>query len=109
MNISFREIVSIHVGQAGCKIGSAFWDNLFKEYNIDKNGSTQSNKSGVQNDEIFFKKTSSNKIVPRCIFVDTDPEYLNELKTGEFKNMYDNDKFIFGSQGTLSNVIMISF
>jgi hypothetical protein len=43
--MTIREVVSIHIGQAGCNIGTACWELFCLEHNIDADGMMQNDKS----------------------------------------------------------------
>uniref|UniRef100_A0A915JKJ2 Tubulin/FtsZ GTPase domain-containing protein n=1 Tax=Romanomermis culicivorax TaxID=13658 RepID=A0A915JKJ2_ROMCU len=71
-----REVVSIHVGQAGVQIGNACWELYCLEHGIQPDGQMPSDKSIGREDNsfnTFFSETSSGKHVPRAVFIDLEP------------------------------------
>jgi tubulin alpha len=71
--IKKREIISVHIGQAGSQIGNACWELFCLEHNIQPDGLISSEKTtGVSGTSAhtFFNETGSGKLVPRAIFVD---------------------------------------
>ena len=80
-----REVISIHIGQAGVQMGNACWELYCLEHGIHPDGSLPSDDSvGVADDSFntFFSETSSGKHVPRAIFVDLEPTVIDEIRTG---------------------------
>ena len=76
-----REVISIHVGQAGVQMGNACWELYCLEHGIHPDGQMPSDDSvGVADDSFntFFSETSSGKHVPRAIFVDLEPTVVGE-------------------------------
>ncbi|KAG0276903.1 Tubulin alpha-3 chain, partial [Linnemannia gamsii] len=70
-----REVISIHVGQAGIQIGNACWELYCLEHGISPDGTVASDKQASQFDSsssTFFSQTSAGKHVPRAIFVDLE-------------------------------------
>ena len=41
-----REVIMIHVGQAGLQAGAEFWKNVCSEHNIQLNGKLDGQKTG---------------------------------------------------------------
>ena len=79
-----REVISVHVGQAGCQIGNACWELYCLEHGIGQDGQMPSDVSastGKIDDSFttFFSETAAGKHVPRAIFVDLEPSVVGEL------------------------------
>ncbi|KAJ8955647.1 hypothetical protein NQ314_006865, partial [Rhamnusium bicolor] len=72
-----REVISIHVGQAGVQIGNSCWELYCLEHNLTKDGYSDENAK-VNDDSFttFFNTTGTNKHVPRSIFVDLEPTVI---------------------------------
>ena len=71
-----REVISIHIGQAGIQTGNACWELYCLEHGIQPDGSMPSDKTiGVEDDAFntFFSETGAGKHVPRCVFLDLEP------------------------------------
>ncbi len=74
-----REVISIHIGQAGCQMGNACWELYCLEHGIQPDGMMPSDDSvGVADDSFntFFSETSGGKHVPRAIFIDLEPSVV---------------------------------
>ena len=71
-----REVISIHVGQAGVQIGNACWELYCLEHGIQPDGLMPTDESlGVEDESYntFFAETGAGKHVPRALFVDLEP------------------------------------
>jgi len=80
-----REIISIHVGQAGVSVGNAYWELYCLELGINPDGKMPSDRTLGGGDDpfnTFFSETSSGKHVPRAVFVDLEPTVVEEIRTG---------------------------
>ena len=81
-----REIINIHIGQAGVQMGAACWELYCLEHNINPDGTL--NASGDVKDQgfsTFFSATGEGRYVPRALFVDLEPSVIDELKTGKYR------------------------
>ncbi|GAM26554.1 hypothetical protein SAMD00019534_097290 [Acytostelium subglobosum LB1] len=111
-----REIISIHIGQAGVQLGNACWELYCMEHGIGKDGvvSEASHKKARADVETKGKNTASyntfftegsntNKVVPRAIFVDLEPTVIDEVRTGAFRNLFHPDQLITGKEDAANN------
>ncbi|ETO12554.1 hypothetical protein RFI_24821 [Reticulomyxa filosa] len=86
-----REIISIHVGQAGIQVGNACWELYCLEHGIQPDGTVPSEKSIGGGDDAFntfFSETGSGKHVPRCVFLDLEPSVIDEVRSGTYKQLF---------------------
>ena len=100
-----REIINIHVGQAGNQIGEAFWKVILKEHGLDLAGQPVEGSKVTENkyQEVFFDKVSNKKYVPRAILVDLEPGVINRITEGELKNLFDSKNIIKRVPGAANN------
>ncbi|KAI9591933.1 Tubulin/FtsZ, GTPase domain-containing protein [Syncephalis fuscata] len=100
-----RECISIHVGQAGIQIGNACWELYCQEHNISPDGqATDGLKSGTDNSfDTFFSESGSGKYVPRSIFVDLEPAVIDEIRTGEYRQLFHPEQLISGKEDAANN------
>ena len=71
-----REVISIHIGQAGIQVGNACWELYCLEHGIQPDGQMPSDKTIGGGDDAFntfFSETGAGKHVPRCVFIDLEP------------------------------------
>ena len=81
---NMREVLSIHLGQAGVQMGNACWELYCLEHGIQPDGQMPTDTSIGQCDDsfnTFFSETSSGKHVPRAVFVDLEPSVLGKAQT----------------------------
>ena len=74
-----REVISIHVGQAGVQMGNSCWELYCLEHGIQPDGQMPGDLSvGVADDSFntFFSETQLGKHVPRAVFVDLEPNVV---------------------------------
>ena len=68
-----REVISIHIGQAGIQVGNACWELYCLEHGIQPNGQMPPDQTIGGGDDAFntfFSETGAGKHVPRAVFVD---------------------------------------
>ncbi|MFA0809559.1 hypothetical protein [Microbulbifer epialgicus] len=94
-----NEIISIHIGGAGCRIGLSFWDLLRRESGLDTQGKPTGEIS-TKASETLFQETGFGAKVPRSLFVDLDPRTINEVKQHEMGALFHEDYLVSGDSGT---------
>ncbi|KAK3726328.1 hypothetical protein RRG08_021059 [Elysia crispata] len=72
-----REIVSIHLGQAGVQVGNACWELFCLEHGIQADGFMPgSSRYADDHYTTFFEDTGAGKHVPRTVLFDLEPTCL---------------------------------
>ena len=63
------------------------------EHGIDSDGKTNMKLEKFENDMLrsFNSETKSGQLVPRSLMIDLDPAAIEQIKTGQFKNVYTED------------------
>ena len=105
-SLKMREVISLHVGQAGVQIGNACWELYCLEHDIQPDGRMASDKSvGVEDDSFntFFSETQGGKHVPRAIFVDLEPTVVDEIRCGVYKELFHPEQLITGKEDAANN------
>ena len=77
-----REVISVHIGQAGVQMGNACWELYCLEHGIHPDGTMpQDDSPGAEDDShtTFFSETSSGMHVPRAVFIDLEPTVMGEF------------------------------
>ena len=97
-----REVISIHVGQAGVQIGNACWELYCQEHGIQPDG-VMTNKTTDSSFSTFFSEVSYNKHVPRTVFVDLEPTVVDEVRTGTYRQLYHPEQLITGKEDAANN------
>ncbi|ODV95896.1 hypothetical protein PACTADRAFT_49334 [Pachysolen tannophilus NRRL Y-2460] len=102
-----REVISVNIGQAGCQIGNACWELYSLEHGITSDGYLQEGltkpKGGEEGFSTFFSETGSGKYVPRALYVDLEPNVIDEVRTGKYKNLFHPEQLISGKEDAANN------
>ena len=76
-----RELISVHLGHSGARIGDAAWALALREHGLGSDGldaPPPDGAAGVQlgaspeSRRVLFDATAAGKHVPRCLFVDME-------------------------------------
>ncbi|XP_055850249.1 tubulin alpha-4A chain-like [Episyrphus balteatus] len=104
MSFSNRETISVHIGQAGVQIGNATWELYCLEHDISPDGSlTHPHGDSDACYTAFFNETQGGKVVPRSIFIDMEPTVIDEVRNGQFKDLFHPDQLITGKEDAANN------
>ncbi|CAH2350185.1 tubulin alpha-1 chain [[Candida] railenensis] len=102
-----REVISVNVGQAGCQIGNSCWELYSQEHGIRPDGYLQDGldrpKGGEEGFSTFFSETGSGKYVPRALYVDLEPNVIDEVRTGAYKELFHPEQLIAGKEDAANN------
>jgi len=97
-----REVISISVGQAGIQLGNAVWEQYACEHAI-KNDGTLSSDNKDMYFKTFFEETGSGQFVPRQITVDLEPSVVDDIRVGEFAQMFHPEFLLNGKEDAANN------
>ncbi|CAO3636238.1 unnamed protein product [Mucor hiemalis] len=99
-----REVISIHVGQAGVQIGNACWELYCLEHGIQPDGHIPGENLADDNSfDTFFSETSSGKHVPRTVMVNLEPTVVDEVRTGAYRQLFHPEQLITGKEDAANN------
>ncbi|BES93372.1 unnamed protein product [Nesidiocoris tenuis] len=118
-----REVLSIHIGQAGVQMGNCCWELYCLEHGLDEKGNlldpTEISHSKMRISDIsstigdttgipdgfssFFSETVIGAYTPRSIFVDMDPTVIDEIRTGRYKMLHTPSNLISGQEDAANN------
>merc|ERR1739844_736658 len=101
-----REVLCIHLGQAGVQIGNACWELFCLEHGIQPDGQMPSDKTIGGGDDAFntfFSETGAGKHVPRCVMVDLEPTVVDEVRTGTYRQLFHPEQLISGKEDAANN------
>ena len=87
-----REVISIHVGQAGVQIGNSCWELYCLEHGISPDGMMENKNS--DSFTTFFSETGSGHYVPRAIMVDLEPTVIDEISRGTYSKLFHPEQMI---------------
>ncbi|KAI7854329.1 tubulin alpha-1 chain [Circinella umbellata] len=99
-----REIISVHVGQAGIQIGNACWELYCMEHGIQPDGRIPDEADTSDHSfDTFFSETSAGKHVPRTVFADLEPTVVDEVRTGTYRQLFHPEQLITGKEDAANN------
>merc|ERR1712226_242017 len=98
-----REVVSIHIGQAGCQMGNACWELYCLEHGIAPDGFMAVNWPTDDSFNTFFSETGAGKHVPRAILFDLEPTVVDEVRTGTYRQLFHPEQIITGKEDAANN------
>ncbi|THD22970.1 Tubulin alpha chain [Fasciola hepatica] len=99
-----REVVCIHVGQAGIQMGNACWELFGMEHGIRPDGLMLEGFFPADNSfRTFYSETGHGKFVPRTVFVDLEPTVVDEVRTGYYRMLYHPENLISGKEDAANN------
>ncbi|MGH0146780.1 UNVERIFIED_CONTAM: hypothetical protein FKN15_009052 [Acipenser sinensis] len=105
-DLTQRECISMHVGQAGVQMGNACWELYCLEHGIQPDGQMPSDKTiggGDDSFNTFFSETGAGKHVPRAVFVDLEPTVIDEIRTGIYRQLFHPEQLITGKEDAANN------
>mmetsp|Transcript_15795 Transcript_15795/g.31732 ORF Transcript_15795/g.31732 Transcript_15795/m.31732 type:complete len:444 (-) Transcript_15795:1606-2937(-) len=100
-----REVISLHIGQAGVQVANACWELYCLEHGIAPDGTLSNPDSGKHDDTFstFFSETGSGKHVPRAVFIDLEPTVVDEVRNGAYRGLYHPEQLITGKEDAANN------
>jgi tubulin alpha len=98
-----REVISIHVGQAGVQVGQSCWELYCLEHGISPDGTCEIGSNEGREFETFFSETSAGKYVPRAVMVDLEPTVVDEVRHGEYAKLFHPQDLISGKEDAANN------
>jgi len=100
-----REIISLHIGQAGVQVGNACWELFCLEHGIMPDGNMDPDCPYKFDDSAstFFSETGNNKFVPRSLFVDLEPTVIDEIRHGTYRALFHPEQLITGKEDAANN------
>eukprot|EP00123_Amoebidium_parasiticum_P010173 comp19939_c0_seq1/m.24239 comp19939_c0_seq1/g.24239 ORF comp19939_c0_seq1/g.24239 comp19939_c0_seq1/m.24239 type:complete len:448 (-) comp19939_c0_seq1:92-1435(-) len=98
-----REVISVHIGQAGVQIGNSCWELYCLEHGIQPDGSIPKAPGNDDSFSTFFSETERGKHVPRAVFVDLEPTVVDEVRNGKYRQLYHPEQLITGKEDAANN------
>lgn len=92
-----RELVSLHVGQTGVRIGGSLWQQICEEQSVQPDGKPVT--TGYHgNLDTMFSESSGGKVTPRCVFTDLEPSIVQEVQRSPEGGLYGPESFVTGKE-----------
>ncbi|KAI8067937.1 tubulin alpha-1B chain [Gongronella butleri] len=100
-----REIISLHIGQAGVQIGESCWELYCAEHGIEPDGRVNPDfkPNYKTSGETFFSETENGKFVPRAIMMDLEPSVVDQVRVGTYKSLFRPNDLINGKEDAANN------
>ncbi|XP_060518313.1 tubulin alpha-1A chain-like [Cylas formicarius] len=99
-----KEIIQIHIGQAGVQVASACWELYCLEHGIQVDGRFyQGYDAANEGSEVFYNVTSGGQAVPRVVMVDLEPTVIDEIRTGYYRHLFHPDTLLTGKEDAANN------
>ena len=101
-----REIISLHIGQAGVQIGNSCWELYCLEHGIGPDGLLKKEiDPDIKEDSFttFFSHTNTGKFIPHAIFADLEPTVVDEVRTGAYRQLFHPDQLITAKEDAANN------
>ena len=92
-----KEIIWVHIGQAGIQIGIQFWKQMMAEHGINSEGKLIHTEYD-HDPNVLFSQTEDDRFVPRAIFADWDQitiEWAMKSIPGQLMN---TNQFIYSKE-----------
>ncbi|XP_023935685.2 tubulin alpha chain-like [Bicyclus anynana] len=96
-----KEVIQIHIGQAGVQVGNACWELYCIEHGITSDGMLAYRDDSSC--ETFFSHTGAGKVVPRVVMVDLEPTPIDEIRTGAYRQLFRPASLLTGKEDAASN------
>jgi len=65
---------------------------------------TENSRSATDNGfSTFFSETSGGKHVPRALYVDLEPNVIDEVRSGAYKKLFHPESLISGKEDAANN------
>lgn len=95
-----KELISIHVGQAGVNIGESCLEQFAFEHGITPSGTfkPQDKLSSSNSCHTMFHETESSFFNARSLFFDLDPDRIDHVKKGPYKSLLSSENFVLGAE-----------
>jgi len=95
-----REIITIHVGQCGNRIGQNFWEHISQEHNISPDGTHQGEYNlKLEKIDVYFDESFKSRHIPRAVFVDLEPIPIEAVQASKLGRIFRPENFISGKNG----------
>ncbi|MEZ4385018.1 MAG: hypothetical protein R3A79_27055 [Nannocystaceae bacterium] len=98
-----REIITIAVGGAGCRMALEFWRRLMAEHGIAANGRSARRLGADERPQAFFAETRAGQFAPRALFVDLGPDTADEVHAHELRQVFHADSIVVGKTDAASS------
>ncbi|XP_053604884.1 tubulin alpha chain-like [Plodia interpunctella] len=98
-----KEVIHIHIGQAGVQVANACWELYCLEHGIRPDGILAFNNHDDTSHGTFFNGTGAGKVIPRVVMIDLEPTPIDEIRTGTYRELFHPNSLLTGKEDAASN------
>jgi len=100
-----REVLTVNVGQAGIQLGNAVWKQYCFEHTIKTDGTLEDDAKDDKSKYFttFFEETGTGQYVPRNITVDLEPTVVDDVRAGNYSQMFHPEFLLNGKEDAANN------
>ena len=96
-----REVISLHIGGAGVRLGASCWELYCLEHGIALDGSLPVPPDDSHAFNTFFdEREEGDRWTPRAILIDNQADAIEQLRAGELRQLFDPQLIVSGSCGS---------
>ena len=99
-----REVINIHIGQAGVQVGSSCWELFCTEHAIRPNGNSPSEwDHDGDSRSTFFSEAGNGTFVPRALLVDLEATPCDEVRKSALGQLFNPRSILSGKEDAADN------
>jgi len=98
-----KELLSLHVGQAGVQIGNACWELYCMEHSISSDGYKVTKDDHLDYTTRVFNENYHGKFTPRALMLDLEPTVVDEIRCGAYKGLFKPSLLLTGKEDAANN------
>jgi tubulin alpha len=99
-----REVISIHIGQAGVQTGNSCWELYCLEHGLNPDGTLATENKEINSSlSTFFNEAGTGKHVPRAVMIDLEPSVIDEIRTGPYSKLFHPQQLLSGKEDAANN------
>ncbi|XP_014357013.2 tubulin alpha-1 chain-like [Papilio machaon] len=100
--MSKKEVIHIHIGQAGVQIANACWELYCLEHGIRPDGFLAYADDQASYGS-FFNEIGAGKLIPRVVMIDLEPTPIDEIRTGTYRQLFNPTSLLTAKEDAASN------
>ncbi|XP_014281884.1 tubulin alpha-2 chain isoform X2 [Halyomorpha halys] len=99
-----REVVSVHVGQAGVQLGNALWEAYCLEHRVAPDGILEERSDRASDGfSSFFQQLNDRRCVPIGVLTDLEPTVVDEVRNGPSRSLFSAWQMVTGKEDAANN------
>ncbi|CAG9856012.1 unnamed protein product [Phyllotreta striolata] len=98
-----REIIQIHIGQAGVQLANACWELYCLEHAVKFDGTLYDPNQAEDSYSPFFALTGAGQVVPRVLMIDLEPTVIDEIRTGCYRKLFHPERLLTSKEDASNN------